>query len=671
MHPENFASPMSAQSDIPASAFAPAPSSAQGPRPNDDTGGGIGRWANHEFSPPASSEALGLLHQEQHAFASVLHTLHSQQQEAMQEQQTLHALVAATTNNPDAMSRLEAAQHQHDATVLQADLRIREVEAQNQYLESQLQAQSEFHSMNHEQVKQHYQQLVTQYKAAESEARALERDQIEAKAAASAARKIASASDAVKRQAKQEAVDMKSKLKQELSAQSRQRDMRTTQLEAELAAARDKAMQSEQAVSSIQQSTQAYAEQLRTVAEQRLHDKDDEILALRIKNLDEPTPTISHAIVPSQPPSEEVDNLRSTVSITQAKVEETHALVRALAQDQEGMHGRRAAEDQSRMRRLEKDKEAQTQRIIALEQENALLKTQSSSAQHFELTPGASGFTTPRSTSPNLCQPCADPTTGSGDESDPYDSNDYDYDEWGEEGYEEEAQSQPDACTTDGSASETEGTTKPTKSASTKPKETHPSGSSEVDAPAPTELPTSSLQSSNPVFPLGPTATELPESPLDSILGLKKQKVPAAPTSGLFAVPGLQSTEYYRNQELDALEEERKIKFTKRREQVKKAFSMMTIKDMKDPHKQCVKSNPTHWNFGTMPTSTTRQAWLDKATEVFAKGVRNFEWGTALVRFAEVHKHWTGASPTPQKWLKIVTKSLTFKAKRFWKDLEA
>ena len=61
MHQENFASPMSAQSDISASAFAPAPSSAQGPRPNDDTGGGIERWANHAFSPPASSEALGLL----------------------------------------------------------------------------------------------------------------------------------------------------------------------------------------------------------------------------------------------------------------------------------------------------------------------------------------------------------------------------------------------------------------------------------------------------------------------------------------------------------------------------------------------------------------------------------------------------------------------------------
>ena len=76
----------------------------------------------------------------------------------------------------------------------------------------------------------------------------------------------------------------------------------------------------------------------------------------------------------------------------------------------------------------------------------------------------------------------------------------------------------------------------------------------------------------------------------------------------------------------------------------------MTIKDMKDPHKQCVKSNPVHWNFGTMPTSTTRQAWLDKATEVFAKGVRNFEWGTALVRFAEVHKHWTDFKEDETPW---------------------
>ena len=79
---------------------------------------------------------------------------------------------------------------------------------------------------------------------------------------------------------------MKTKLKKELSAQSHKRDARTTQLEAELAAARDKAAQSEQAVSSVQQSAQAYAEQLRSVAGQRIRDKDDEVLALRIKNLD-------------------------------------------------------------------------------------------------------------------------------------------------------------------------------------------------------------------------------------------------------------------------------------------------------------------------------------------------------------------------------------------------
>ena len=61
MHETDFDSPLSAMSDIKSSASAPAHCSTQGPRSDDDTGGGIQRWANHAFSPPASSEALGLL----------------------------------------------------------------------------------------------------------------------------------------------------------------------------------------------------------------------------------------------------------------------------------------------------------------------------------------------------------------------------------------------------------------------------------------------------------------------------------------------------------------------------------------------------------------------------------------------------------------------------------
>ena len=620
----------------------PAPSSVHTPGPDDETGGGILRWATHQSNQPASSEELGRMHHEQHMLEEVINSLREKHRVALHEQSCLNQLVVADFQSSE-RSRFEALrQHQADST-LRIDMQTKEYEARMQYLQNQLQAQSEFHVENHAKVENHYQALAEDYKRVTEEARLIEKDQLEAKAAVHAAKQIAHARSA----AKQEVKDKEASHRSEVSSLHTKFASDEKALQERARIAHEQAVMSEQREADVVSQAQHHVQQLTSQAEMAIKERDDLVLDMRIQSLDNQVVQQPQ----TQPSGSSITpydiQVAASVSQLHSKLEETQQLMRVVAQDNEGLHGRRAAEDQSRMRKLEKQLEKEKEKRQTLEQENLALQQRSSSPQLYDLTPGATGSVTPRPTSPTICQPCEDsahkqPSEAEADDNgnDEGDWSDYDW-EWEEEGSDEEKQSNNDecqSCTSEPEADQSE--TEQTKTSS-QTKSSRPSKKSIfVVSPDAGSLPVPSITS----IPTEPTEST-PEAPppssrLDEILGLKKQKVPEVPTTGVFAVPGLKSSEQYRNQEIDLLEKERITKYERLRQKVEFNFNLMSKKDMLDPSKQLLKNSEKHWQFGTFPTALTRTTWLASTVTTFQTGIRNHEWAESLVRLVEVTASW-------------------------------